>query len=130
MTIPILGKKIIHDFALIYWSSLDDTNHSVNEHFNDFYKKTNECISLHVPKKKVTKNGLKLRSKPWVNTRIQNLMHYRDKLFASMNRNSIPSNRYLYKKFRNRVVAEQRKSKIDYFQKYFETNKTNMKMLW
>ena len=28
------------------------------------------------------------------------------------------------------VVAEQRKSKIDYFQKYFETNKTNMKMLW
>ena len=36
----------------------------------------------------------------------------------------------MYKKFRNRVVAEQRKSKIDYFQKYFETNKTNMKMLW
>ena len=34
------------------------------------------------------------------------------------------------KKFRNRVVAEQRKSKIGYFQKYFETNKTNMKMLW
>ena len=57
-------------------------------------------------------------------------MHYRDKLFANMKRNSTPSNRYLYKKIRNRVVAEQRKSKIDYFQKYFETNKTNMKMLW
>ena len=57
-------------------------------------------------------------------------MHYTDKLFANMNRNSTPSNRYLYKKFRNRVVAEQGKSKIDYFQKYFEINKTNMKMLW
>ena len=97
---------------------------------NYFYKKTNEFISLHVPKKKVTKNGLKLRSKPWVNTRIQKLVHYRDKLFANMNRNSTPSNRYLYKKFRKRVVAEQRKSKIDYFQKYFETIKTNMRMLW
>ena len=47
-----------------------------------------------------------------------------------MNRNSTPSNRYLYKTFRNRVVAEQCKSKIDYFQKYFETKKTNTKMLW
>ena len=69
-------------------------------------------------------------SKPWVNTRIQKLMHYRDKLFANMNRSSTPSNRYLYKTFRNRVVAEQCKGKIDYFQKYLETNKTNMKMLW
>ena len=85
---------------------------------------------MHVSKKKVTKNGLKLRSKPWVNTRIQKLMHYRDKLFANMNRNSTPSNRYLYKKIRNRVVAEQRKTKMDHFQRYFETNKTNMKMLW
>ena len=47
-----------------------------------------------------------------------------------MKRNSTPSNKYLYKKFRNRVVAEQCKSKIDYFQKYFETNKTNMKIRW
>ena len=115
---------------MIDWSSLDDTNLSVNvKHFDDFYKKTNECISLHVPKKKVTKNGLKLISIPWVNTRIQKFMHYRDKLFANMNRNSTPSNGYLYKKFRNKLVAEQRKSKIDYFKKYSETNKTNMKML-
>ena len=71
-------EKFIHDFTLIDWSSLDDTNLPVNEHFKYFYKKTNECISLHVPKKKVTKNGLKLRSKPWVKTRIQKLMHYRD----------------------------------------------------
>ena len=61
--------------------------------------------------KKVTKNGLKLRSKPWVNTRIQKLMHYRGKLFTNMNRNLTLSNRYLYKKFRNRVVAEQLKQK-------------------
>ena len=103
----------------------------IGDHFNDLFKKTNECVSLRVPTKKITKNGLKLRSKPWVNTRIQKFdALYRDKLFTNINRNSASSNRYLYKKFRNRVVAEQRKSEIDYFQKYFETNKTNMKMLW
>ena len=41
-----------------------------------------------------------------------------------------PSNRYLYKKFRNRVVSEQRREKIRYFQNNFETHKTNIKMLW
>ena len=40
------------------------------------------------------------------------------------------SNRYLYKKFRNRVVSEQCREKISYFQNYFETHKTNIKMLW
>ena len=59
MPIPILGKKNL--FMTLHqddfdWSSLDDPNLSVNEHFNDFYKKTNECIVFHVPKKKVTKN--------------------------------------------------------------------------
>ena len=36
----------------------------------------------------------------------------------------------MYKKFRNRVVSEQRGEKIRYFQNYFETHKTNIKMLW
>ena len=59
-------EKFIHDYSLINWSSLSDANTSVNEHFNYFYKKTTDCINLlHVQKKKVTKNMLKLQSKPW-----------------------------------------------------------------
>ena len=37
---------------------------------------------------------------------------------------------YLYKKFRNKVVTEIRKSKNDYYANYFIKHKTNMKMLW
>ena len=44
-------EKFIRNFTLIDWSSLDHTNLSLNEHFNDFYKKTNECVSPHVPKR-------------------------------------------------------------------------------
>ena len=57
-------------------------------------------------------------------------MHYRDKYFKSMTKNPSTTNKYLYRKFRNRVVSEQQKGKIKYFQSYFEKNKTNMKMLW
>ena len=44
-----------------------------------------------------------------------------------MNKNP---NTYLYRKFRNRVVSEQRQGKIRYFKNYFKVHKTNMKMLW
>ena len=37
---------------------------------------------------------------------------------------------YLYKKFRNKVVSEVRKSKNKYYAEYFAKHKTNMKMLW
>ena len=36
----------------------------------------------------------------------------------------------LYKKFRNRIVNENRKSKIQYYDSYFQQNKANMKNLW
>ena len=45
-------EKFIYHYSLINWSSLFDSNKSVNEHFNYFYKKTTDCLNLHVQKKK------------------------------------------------------------------------------
>ena len=77
-------EKFIYDYYLINWSSLSDSNKSVKEHFNYFDKKTTDCINSHVQKKKVTKNMLKLQSKPWIHFHIKKLMNYRDKLFNTM----------------------------------------------
>ena len=123
-------EKFIHDYSLLDWSTLNNPSVSVNDHFDFFYEKTSTCIDSHVPRKRVTKRKLKLRTKPWINSEIQRLMAYRDKLFKKMINHPTPSNKYLYSKFRNRVVTEQRKGKIKYFQNYFEKHKSNMKMLW
>ena len=56
-------------------------------------------------------------------------MYYRDKLFAKMVKSPSADNKYLLFKFRNRVNSEQRKSKLEYYQNYFEKYKINMKML-
>ena len=104
-------EKFIYDNSLIDWTSLSDSKISVDDHFDYLYEKTYECIDTHVPKKKVTKNYFKLRSKPWINVKIQNLMSYKDKLFNEINKHPTPSNKYLYHKFRNRVVSEQRRGK-------------------
>ena len=57
-------------------------------------------------------------------------MSYRDRLFAKIVKSPSVADKYLYSKFRNRVVSEQCESKTEYYQNYFEKHKTNMKMLW
>ena len=102
----------------------------MNNNFDYFYSKTTSSVESHVPKKRVSRRGLKLKSKPWIGSKIQKLMYLRDKLFNKANKSPTSSNKYLHRKFRNRVVAEQRQSRVKYFQNYFEKYKTNMKMLW
>ena len=79
-------EKFIHDFSLLDWSSLDNSDISVNGHLKFYYEKTSTCIEQHVTKNKVTKKNLKLRTKPWINSivDIPKVMSYRDKLFAGM----------------------------------------------
>ena len=122
-------EKFIHDFSLLDWSFLQKSELSINDKLHNFYIKSVVCIDSHVPKKKVTQKNVKLRTKPWINGEIQKLMSYRDRLFIKMNNNSTESNKYLYRKFRNRAVSEQRKEFLNLL-KYFERNKTNMKKLW
>ena len=84
----------------------------------------------HAPLKKVNKKQLRLRSKPWVTSHKQKLTKHRDKLLKKLKKSHSRNTEELYKKFRNRVVSENRKSKINYFDTYFQANKSNMKNLW
>ena len=110
-------EKFIHDFSLLDWSFLHNYELSVNDKFDNFYTKSVACIDSHFPKEKVTRKNIKLRTKPWINGEIQKLMSCRDKLFIKMNNGPTESNKYLYRKFRNRVVPEQCKEKRNYFLK-------------
>ena len=62
--------------------------------------------------------------------RIQRMMIKRDKYLRKSRRTKNLETEYLYKKFRNKVVLETRKNRIDYFNNYFNTHKNNMKKLW
>ena len=53
-----------------------------------------------------------------------------DKYWRKFNRTYRLDMEYLYKKYRNKIVTEIRKSKNDYYAEYFTKYKINMKMLW
>ena len=66
-------EKFIHDFSEIDWSPPDDMSRTVDDNFDYFHSKTTSCMEYHLPKKRVTKRNLKLRTKPWIGSKIQNL---------------------------------------------------------
>ena len=79
-------EKFLHDFSLIDWSPLTDSPELVNNNFDYFYSKITSCVESHVPKKRVTRCGLKLRSKPWIGSKVQKRMYLTDKLFNKANK--------------------------------------------
>ena len=78
----------------------------------------------------MTQKQLKLRYKQWINTHIQKLIKQRDRLLRKLRKSHSRDTKELCKKFRNRVVSENTKTKIKYFDNYFSTNKADMKNLW
>ena len=87
-------------------------------------------VSKHIPNKMCSKRELKYRSKPWINSRIKKMMKVRDRLLRKWRYSKSEHAFNLYKRFRNRVANEFKKSKKSYFENYFKQNKYTMKKLW
>ena len=85
---------------------------------------------MHASLKKLTKNDLKLRNKPWINNRIKKMMRLRDKLLKRIRKRPDAAAKHLYKQFKNCVAVELKERKKKYFQNYFNVNTNNMKLLW
>ena len=103
----------------------------MNEEFSIFHENVSKYVRNHVPLyTKLSHKKISLRSKPWISVEIEQMMAKRDKYLRKFNRTKSLDMEYLYKKFRNKVVSEIRKSKNDCYSQYFTKHKTNMKMLW
>ena len=79
--------------------------------------------------KQTTPRELRLKSKPWINPYIQKKMQYDDRLLRKCHRIHSKETEALYKKFRNRVANNIKKSKVKYFYEFFTQNKCNMETL-
>ena len=119
----------ISDFSKINWFEKGQFV-DVNDKFSNFHNKVSKCVREHVPLVKLSHRKLSLHSKPWINARIEHMMPKRDKYLRKFNRTKSLDMEYLYKKFRNKIVSEIRKSKNDYYSQYFTEHKSNMEMPW
>ena len=121
--------KFVSDFSKICWNTRKNISTDVNMKFSIFHEKVTDRVRSHVPLRKLSRKQLSLQSKPWISARIKHMTAKRDKYLRRFNKTHSLDMKYLFKKFRNKVVTEIRKSKNDYYADYSTKHKTNMKML-
>ena len=85
--------------------------------------------------KKLSKKEIKLKSKPWISIEIQSLMKKRDKLLTKFlkhkMKNSLLAAKYNgYKIIRNNITKMKWDNKMDYYKRFFDSNKNKMSTIW
>ena len=107
-------NSFLNDFTKLDLNYLHNDN-DINHIYNKFLEDITNLVDKHVPLKKCTNKELKLKTKPRINHRIQKMMKVRDPLLRKMKKNRNEANDRFYKKFRNRVANELKKSKRSIF---------------
>ena len=119
-----------NDFNQIDFAYLENNDIDVNIKFDRFLKDLTSLTNKHAPIKKRSRKEMKLKDKPWINSKIQKMMRIRDRILQKLKKQQTDDNLKLYKKFRNRVSNELKESKARYYHNFFSTNSNNMKKLW
>ena len=114
------------------WShTLKLQNNNVDASFQYFFDCMNKILDNHALFKKITKYKLKFRNKPWITPTLQKSIYIKKEIFKNCikkkdisQKNELHAN---YKICRNLISALMKRSKQNYYSKYFESNLTNIK---
>ena len=89
------------------------------------------CYDTYATLKKINKQKLKFKSKPWITLGLQKSISVKNKLFTNFINKKDPILKEEfhanYKKYRNLFSILMKKSKQAYYDKYFERNGNNIK---
>ena len=103
---------------------------------NNLHLHINNILDVLAPFKKLSKKELKLKTKPWINNEILFLMKKRDKLLFKYSKHKQKNSQVaiaLYKEYkgvRNKVTKLKRDNKLEYYKKFFDSNKCKLSSIW
>ena len=118
------------DYSYMDLSFLTDNHIGLNAKFDQFLHNLCGLNNNNCRQKRMSKKRLKLRSKPWANSRILKMMRIRDRLFKQFKSNKPEIDLKAVKRFWNRILNELNKSKKIYYHQHFAENKSILKKLW
>ena len=113
-----------NDLFDLNWNTiLEIPGLSANAGFDIFLQTITRLLDEHAPIKKLTKRETSLKAKPWITTKISNLMIKRDKIFKSFckeKNDEVKQKTYTrYKRLRNYVVKLINVSKKEHYVNFF-----------
>ena len=99
-----------------------------------YLDKINMLLDTYAPLKRINKYKLKFKSKPWITLGLQKSISVKNKLLTNFINKKDPMLKEdfhtKYKKYRNFFSTVMKKSKLAYYDKYFERNWNNIKNKW
>ena len=127
--------KFIQEYKSVDWDSVIDANAGdVNLSMESFLTKFNSLLDSHAPLRRKTQKEYKQMFKPWINNGIIQKIMNKNKFFKKyMTCKSELLKYFHYEAFKtqkNEITALIRKSKKEYYEKYFKTHKNNLKKVW
>ena len=117
------------DFTKIDFDYLENNGMDVDNKFGRFLNDLTSLTNKHTPMKKRSRKEMKLKDKPWINSKILKMMRIRDRILQDLKKKQTDDDIKLYMKFRNRVSNELKESKARYFHNHFPTNSQNMNLI-
>lgn len=107
------------------------TSNDANFLAHDISWRLDGCVLRHAPLKKLNQKEVKRRLNPWMTNKIMKLIGIRDRLFERKKREPDNSTvEIVYKRVRNKVSNEIKKSKNLHYKNYFESHSSNIKKTW
>ena len=76
---------------------LENSEMDVIKQFDRFLQDLSTLTNKHAPIKKQSRKEIKLKDKPWINNRIQNMMRIRDRVLLKLKKQATDDNLKLYK---------------------------------
>ena len=120
-------ELLIEKLQSIEWLAILQST-DINVAWESFKTIFTQVVDDVAPEKEIR---IKVRSEPWINSEILELIYERDKILSKVN--SDKSNKDLraqFNKMRNKVTKTIRQTKANYFRNKVEENKYNPKLLW
>ena len=111
----------------VNWSMVTSCN-NVNEAWGNFKSVFTNILDSIAPIKQVR---IKLRTEPWIDANILQLIRERDRLLLLSNKNKSNKDlRKLFNETRNKLQREIKKAKANYLKNKVEENQNDSKKLW
>ena len=117
---------------VINYQKIQKTFNSENasNKYDIFYEHLNSTIDKHAPLRYLTKNEVAIKSKPWLTKDILKSINTRIKYYKKIMSTKDVKWYKIYKVYRDKINHLIRKSKNNYYKKYFIKFKQNSKKIW
>ena len=123
------------DIKHVNWENiLEIEKGDPNLSLEKYLTKMNSILDKHLPLKKLFKQEILQRDKPWItkgltkSIKIKNIIHRKMRRATDLIRKEDLSN--TYKTYKNKILKLTRLSKANHFNRFFTENKTNLLNVW